>query len=389
MTRRDPDLELAGRAEGSRDRYRFDTARGVASPDAFRPAELLLVEAIWDRPPGTLLVPEANYGVVPTVLADVADRVVATESSARTAALLRRNARRNDAAVDVALLANLAVLGEPAGVALGPDTTADAVAYAPTGYTPIDVARQRIADSLAALCPGGTCYVAAARDAGRSRFEDTLEALAADVDTVASRDGAAVLAATRPHAFDPPTFVEPRTLTPTVDGVDLELVSVPGLFAAAALDHGTRLLCETASVPAGARVLDCCCGYGAIGAYAAATVPSATDSEVVLTDDDRVATACAERSLDRTGVEATVHTADCTDATDAESIDLALVNPPTHAGAEVLHDLFSGIHAALVPGGECALVHHEDLDLSAHLAPFGATERVATGEEHAVVRATR
>lgn len=384
MSLREADLELGGRTAGSRDRYRFDTVRGVASPDSFRPAELLLVEALWDREPATLLVPEANYGVVPTVLAGVAGRVVATESSARAANLTRRNARRNGAAVDVEVLAGLAPLAEPVGAAAR-DAALDAVAYAPAPYAAVDVVRQRIADGLAALRPGGTCYVAAAPRSGAARFADTLASLTGDVEAVASREGVDLLASTRPETFDPPTYVELRGLTPTVGGVELDLVSVPGLFAASALDHGTRLLCEIASVPDGARVLDCCCGYGAIGTCAAAS----GDCEAVLTDDDRVATACAERSLARTGVEGTVHTADGTDAVEAGSVDLALCNPPTHAGADVLRGVFRGIHATLRPRGECLLVHHRGLDLSASLAPFGTVERVATGEEHVVMRAER
>lgn len=382
MTSADAGLALAGHAPGARERYAFETSPVLRSPDAFRPAELLQVETLWDRAPETLLVPEANYGVVATVLADAGTAVVATESSARGADAIRRNARENDVEVDVALLANCAPLDEPAAEATADPV--DAVAYAPAPYAPVPMGIQRIADTLAALRPGGTCYVAASETAGLNRYERFLGVHAA-IETVASRGDVRLLAATPPESFDPSTAVEVRRLTPTVAGVDLDLVSVPGLFAASGLDHGTRLLLETAEIPDGARVLDCCCGYGPIGAYAAA----AADCDVVLTDDDRVATRCAELGLDRTGVEATVHTADGAEAVADGSVDLALCNPPTHAGAAVLDRLCRGLHRTLARGGECLLVRHRDLDLSRHLAPFGDRVVIATGADHAVVRASR
>lgn len=395
MTRED--LVLDAGVEDARSQYRFRTRDGVLSPDAFRPAELLLVEELWDRARGRLLVPEANYGVVGTVLADAAENVLMTESSARAAALCGENARRNDSSARVELLAYLSTLeAEPASSERAPRdgtpiadgfTPADAfhaVAYAPKPYAPLDLGQQRIADALSVLRPGGLCYVAAAPETGLSRYETCLETLAGEVETVSGRDGVSLLAAPRPGSFDPPDYVTPRTLSPTVDGVDLELVTVPGLFAAGRLDHGTRLLAETVDVFDGARVLDCPCGYGPLGVYAAAVA----DCEVWLTDDDRVATRCAECSLARTGVEGTVVTADCTAAVEDRTFDLVLCNPPTHAGADVLDDLFGGIRGVLPSDGTCALVHHRDLDLSAHLRGFGHVEEHRTGEEHVVLRAT-
>ncbi|AGN01919.1 16S RNA G1207 methylase RsmC [Salinarchaeum sp. Harcht-Bsk1] len=389
-------LALEARTEGGPDRFEFTTADGVCSADAIRTAELLLAEVLWDRDPGNLLVPEANYGVVGTLLADVAASVTMTESSARATELCRRNARENGADAHVALLAELDSLGSGDG-ATEPDPNGppfDVVAYAPKPYTPIAVGRQRIADAFGLLAPGGTCIVAAEPTTGLDRYRETLEVIGNCVGTVCERDGVAVIEARRQGAADPVEaldrrpLVEPRPLTPTVDGVDLELVSGPGLFAAGGLDHGTRLLLETLDVADGDRLLDVCCGYGPIGAFAAATA----DCSVVLTDDDRVATQCAECSLQRTdlaaGSETTVVTGNCTEAVADRTFDLVATNPPTHAGSGVLSELFAGIRDVLAPDGACLFVRHEALDLSGHLRGFDSVETVAAGEEHVVRRAT-
>ncbi|GAB3685196.1 hypothetical protein GCM10028857_15310 [Salinarchaeum chitinilyticum] len=390
------DLTLAARTDDGPDRFAFATVDGVCSPEKFRVAELLLAEALWDDPPTSLLVPQANYGVVGTVLAGAVGRVTMTESSARSAACCRKNVRRNvvDGDMNVSLLAALNELRERRA-STDREPQFDAVAYAPKPYVPLAVSHQRIADALELLAPGGRCLVAAEPTTGLARYRETLEALGGSVETVEERDGVSVLEATRSQraadssTTDRSNYVEPRTLEPTVDGVELELVTVPGLFAANELDHGTRLLIETLDVPDGARVLDACCGYGPIGTYAAAS----DDCEVWLTDDDRIATRCAECSLERTGVEgagvvdATVVTGDCTEGVADRSFDLVATNPPTHAGSGVLSELFAGIHAVLDRGGECLFVRHEALDLSAHLRSFSEVETVARGVEHVVRRA--
>ncbi|WP_257299643.1 methyltransferase [Haloarchaeobius sp. FL176] len=371
LSRHEPALALGSRVDGGPRRYEFHTADSCCSPDGFRPATLALLEACWEERLGRLLVPAANYGVVGCVLASVADAVVMTETSARAAACCERNSSTNG--VD----ATVATTAHPAGA----DSTFDTVAYAPKPYTPVAVGKQRVANALATLAPGGTLYVAGNTTTGLGRYEDCLAGLTGRVETV--HDGEArVVAATRPETVDPPAFVEPREFAATVDGVDLSLVSVPGTFSAGHLDHGTRLLLETATVDDDARVLDLCCGYGPVGSYAG----SVADCDLWLTDDDAVATACAERTLAENGVDATVVTADAVSGVADRRFDHVLSNPPTHAGDGVLSDLFSGMEHVLASDGRATVVHHRSLDLTRHFERFPSVETLATGAEHVVVR---
>lgn len=375
MTRGRDTLTLESRVSAGPRTYRFHTAAGVLANGSFRTAELLLADELWDVDLGELLCLQANYGVVGTVLAHRASAVHMVETSARAANRCERNARENDAPATTSLLADVTAL----------ETAFDAVAYAPKPYTPVPVVNQRIVDALSVLRQGGRLYLAGSPDAGLTRYTACLRENATAVTRVGERADCRLLRATRGPAVGRPTYVEQRTLRPEVDGTSLSLVTVPGLFAATSLDDGTRLLMEAVSVDDGQRVLDICCGYGPIGTYAG----SVADCEVWLSDDDRVGTACAERSLDESNVEGTVVTADCASGVGDRQFDTVVCNPPTHAGGALLSELFDDIAAVLAPGGTLVYVRHSDLDLRHYLSTYDSIEPLRSGGDHVVLRATR
>lgn len=366
------ELTLQSRVSGGRPIYRFQTADGVCSKRSFRNAERLLVESLWDADLGRFLSLEANYGVVGVVLAAHADSVHLVESSARAVQLCERNASENGVDASTALVADVTSL----------DDAFNTVAYAPKPDTPLPIGKQRLVDSLAVLEPHGRLYLAASKQTGLTRYERCLRETADSVERLAAKNGRSLLEATRPPSFSPPAYVSPRVLRPEINGVTLTFITVPGLFSATKLDDGTRLLLNEITVEDGDGILDICCGYGAIGAYAGRV----GDNDVWLSDDDRVATACAECSLRASRVDGTIVTADCAEGVAEQTFDTVLCNPPTHAGTGVLSELFSGIRDVLAPGGELVTVHHQALDLSPHFAPFDSIERLRTGSEHVVRR---
>lgn len=366
-------LSLKAQVADGPDTYRFRTADGLYSSDAFRDPELLTLDTLWTRSPGDVLVVEGNYGVVPAVLDAVARTVTMTETSARAARLARANLDRHDASADV-------LLGGPADV----DATVDTVCYAPKPYTPLAVGKQRLVDALSVLSERGRLYIAGDRAAGIERYERCLEEHAAHVGTLCREGGCRVVEATQDGEIDRPAFVTRQTVSACVDGIDLTMVTEPGLFSPGGLDDGTRCLLETATVEDGETVLDLACGYGPVGAYAAATA----DADVILTDDNLRATACTEATLDATGVDGQVRTADCLRGVDTY-VDRVLCNPPTHAGSGVLSELFSGVGRLLAAGGELSVVHHRTLDLDQYLAPVGRVVDRETGGEHTVVTVRR
>lgn len=368
-------LSLGAAVDAGPAEYRFRTADGLVSPGDFRGAELALLDALWDRTPDRLLVLQGNYGVVGTLLAHAGATVTTTEASARAVGLCRENARRNDARVETTLATGVGDL---------PVESVDAVAYAPKPYTPIAVVRGRLETALAALDPGGDLFLAARECDGLARYRSFLTAAANEVRTCSTPAGPAVLRAAAGRDPEAATLAGlTHTLSPRVAGIELPLVGAPGLFSARGLDDGTRLLLETTDLDDDDRVLDACCGYGPAAVYAGLTA----DCTVVASDDDRLATACAERSLQAAGIDATVDTSDCLGGVDGP-VDRVLCNPPIHAGEGVLRTLFDRLDALLAPGGVCEVVHHAALSFESHYEPF-TVERVASGPEHVVDRLSR
>lgn len=365
------DLRLDARV-GDGTELGFRTADGVASPDAFRPAELALLEALAVEPPDSLLAVRANYGVVGVAAATFCDRVRMTERSARAARLCRANAAANGVEAPVTLAPSpLAVPG-----------TYAAAACAPRPYEPNAVVVQRTADALARVRPGGALYLAATTRGGLSQFEDALADLGA-VEAVSERDDVTVLRCVRPAGYRRPSGSPETAFAATVGGQRLRIAAAPGLFAADGLDDGTALLAEEATprVARGDRVLDLCCGYGPLGTAAGRAADG--QCRVTMTDDDAVAVACARRTACLNGVAPErIAAADCLRGT-AGPFDLVVTNPPTHAGSGVLRELFDGVRDVLAADGACLAVHHRAVDLP--LDGFGV-ETVREGAEHLIRR---
>lgn len=344
---------------GSTTEFAFRTDPGLHSPDEFRAAELCLLDVLHDADPDRLLVIDANYGVLGIVPASFGAHVTMIEHSARAAARCRGNARHNEIADRVSV-----ELRDTPPTSAGPF---DIACLAPRAYVPNVVVEQRMADAIRSLDPGGRFYLAAAPHAGLAAFEETLAALCGAVTRGSERDDQVVLEATRPAAYDAPTFVSPQVLRPTINGVSLTQVTRPGLFSAAKLDAGTRALAEHLELGTADRVLDLACGYGPLGVYTARV----TGGPVTMTDDEYVATTCARESAARSGVDdrVTVVTANGVDGVTDREFDRVLCNPPTHAGAEVLHELMGGARDVLTDGGTVHLVHHAGIDFDRYLDP--------------------
>jgi len=403
--RSDP-LVLGSRTDSERDRFRFHTADGITSADSFCPGELLVLEHLWGTALGRLRTVDARYGVVGCVLAERASSVELLASDARAAALCERNIATNgvEATVDIATgLASVdgdrstrptveAAKAQSRGRTDGGTHTADrqhapvdTAVFVPEAYDPLELGIRRIESALEALVPGGDCFVAAKPGTGLRRFESVLDDRTESVSTVATRDDWALVHASAPvhveRASDPPfDWIRATVDGDSAGGAALSLVTAPGLFAPTGLDAGTRLLAETAAIDDRDSVLDLCCGYGPLGAYAG----TVADCEVWCSDADALATTCARRSLDANGVSGRVVTADALAGVSDQTFDTVLCNPPTHAGDGVLSDLFRGVDGVLAPGGRFWFVHHRSLDLTGHTAQFERVETVATGEEHVV-----
>lgn len=142
--------------------------------------------------------------------------------------------------------------------------------------------------------------------------------------------------------------------TVAVRGLTVRIVSSPGVFSAARLDRGTRLLVESMVVEDGWRVLDLGTGYGVIGIVAAKLAPR---GYVVMTDINRRAVRLARLNLRLNGVpNAEVRWGDLYEPVRGERFNTIVANPPISAGMETCLRIVDGAPEHLVEGGLLQLV---------------------------------
>lgn len=173
------------------------------------------------------------------------------------------------------------------------------------------------------------------------------------------------------HYFDddPTVPSAPRTISLVLPDLTVDLASDAGVFAADAVDPGTRYLLIDAPPPAPEvrNALDLGCGYGPIARTLAHRAPDAT---VWAVDVNARARGLAEANL--AGLDA--HVAAPDEVPDDVVFDLIWSNPPVRIGKAALHDLLDRWLRRLSPTGVAVLVVQKHLgadSLAAWLAERG------------------
>ncbi len=149
------------------------------------------------------------------------------------------------------------------------------------------------------------------------------------------------------HYFvdDPDLQDDHRTFDYYFGAQKITLTSNSGIFSPGHVDPATDLLLNTLP-PLRGSLLDLGCGYGVIGV----TLGKAYGLAVTLADINPRALACAERNCEQNGVAARFVQSDGF-ARIPEKFDSITLNPPIHAGKEVVYSLFEQAAAHLLPGG--------------------------------------
>jgi 16S rRNA (guanine1207-N2)-methyltransferase len=246
---------------------------------------------------------------------------------------------------------------------------------------------------LSVLRSGGLVVLYGGNDEGIRSAAGLLEAIAADVATLAVRGHGRVLAARRSSCRSEAagalraSLAAWRTLSRIeLAGAPCDWVSYPGCFAAGRLDEGTRLLLTALpALPPGARVLDYACGTGVVAAAALRLAPGLA---VDAMDNDAVALGAARENVPAANLILGTRLAD------APSRDYAaiLCNPPLHQGiAEdrtLLERLVAEAPAYLAPRGSLQLVVQRRVALDRLLGRhFAKAEVVAETGRYRVWRA--
>ena len=150
-----------------------------------------------------------------------------------------------------------------------------------------------------------------------------------------------------------------RTISATVWGQQLTMITANGVFAADGLDRGTAVLLRESAVPQGRpRILDLGCGYGTIALAIALGCPGAVIDAVDV--NDRALTLCRDNAA-ALGVADRVQVLRPDQADPAARYNEIWSNPPIRIGKDALHGLLSTWLPRLAPGGVARLVVGKNL----------------------------
>ncbi len=148
----------------------------------------------------------------------------------------------------------------------------------------------------------------------------------------------------------PTVASRPRELRVRLRGRPWTFLADRGVFAAEAVDAGTRLLIETMVIHPADAVLDLGCGYGPIGLTAASLAPQ---GHVTLVDINERAVKLAQENARKAGLtNVHVRLGDGCAPIGDQRFDVILLNPPIRAGKATIQRLFREAWTHLREGGQ-------------------------------------
>ena len=149
---------------------------------------------------------------------------------------------------------------------------------------------------------------------------------------------------------NPAVLTQERQLGLNIFGQSFTFLANNGLFSCDKVDAASITLLENIP-PLTGHILDLGCGYGVIGIVLGKTYPV----KITMSDINRIALNYAEKNANRNGVTAQFIHSDGFDALD-DIFDSIVLNPPIHAGKEVMYRLYEGAARHLTPGGALYIV---------------------------------
>ncbi|PRP93251.1 N5-glutamine S-adenosyl-L-methionine-dependent methyltransferase [Enhygromyxa salina] len=250
------------------------------------------------------------------------------------------------------------------------DARFEAAMVWPRAHLGKDFSEACLALGALALAEGGRLYCAARKQKGGKSLARTMRALLGDeaVEVVGRDRGYHLYRGVRGPDFRAELADELSTRSYEIRDPalgQLALDSRPGVFCRRELDAGTRALIavtdailrrdDAAGSAPPRRVLDLCAGIGPLALWAASRLEHA---QVVAVESNLRACALIRHNAARNQLEQRVRVIEHDGPPEPEpkaAVELALLNPPTHADAATLTRLLD-LRPWLAPGGRMILV---------------------------------
>lgn len=155
----------------------------------------------------------------------------------------------------------------------------------------------------------------------------------------------------------PTSEIKEIGFTQSINGVELSLISVSGVFSHEdKVDRASRLLIESFS-PSGKTVLDLGCGYGAVGLFTKALYK---DRIICMSDINERAVEYTRLNAARNRLDITAVKGDLFSALESSTFDDIVTNPPLAAGKQLLTRLIFEAYDYLNPSGALWLVAYHN-----------------------------
>lgn len=196
------------------------------------------------------------------------------------------------------------------------------------------------------------------------------------------------------HYFtaEPTSPTADQTITVTLAGRSVDVITARGVFSPGHVDLGTQVLMRHAPVPPAGTLLDLGCGWGPLALSAAVTSPA---TQVIAVDTNRRALDLVRRNAAGLGVADQIIACEPDQVDPSLEFDAVWSNPPIRIGKPALHVLLLRWLPRLRRGADAHLVVQRHLgadSLASWLAEqdFSAdVTRVGSAKGFRVLRVTR
>lgn len=178
-----------------------------------------------------------------------------------------------------------------------------------------------------------------------------------------------------------------KTFKEEYEGINLTFTTSDGVFAKDGLDFASKLLVSNCFLNKNEKFLDLGCGYGFIGIFLAKKFNLEPD----FVDISRLACELCEKNMAQNNVKGHVYNNDSIPK-NGKKYDFITLNPPIHAGKEVIFKLYEDARNALEIGGKFTIVINKKHGAASHKKHletlFKSVENVAKDKQFFILKCT-